>query len=67
MSKLTKNQKVAEAKIESNKQYKLSEACSLVKETSFTKFDASVDIAVSACDAHPTTANTAISSAGRRK
>ena len=46
MSKLTKNQKVAEAKIESNKQYKLSEACSLVKETSFTKFDASVDIAV---------------------
>ena len=46
MSKLTKNQKIAEAKIESNKQYKLSEACALVKETSFTKFDASVDIAV---------------------
>lgn len=46
MSKLTKNQKVAEAKIESNKQYKLAEACTLVKETSFTKFDASVDIAV---------------------
>ena len=46
MSKLTKNQKVAEAKVESNRLYKLSEACALVKETSFTKFDASVDIAV---------------------
>ena len=46
MSKLTKNQKVAEAKIEAGKQYKLTEACTLVKETSFTKFDSSVDIAV---------------------
>lgn len=46
MSKLTKNQKVAEAKIEAGKQYKLTEACALVKETSFTKFDSSVDIAV---------------------
>ena len=46
MSKLTKNQKVAESKIEAGKQYRLSEACALVKETSFTKFDASVDIAV---------------------
>lgn len=46
MSKLTKNQKVAEAKIEAGKQYKLADACSLVKETSFTKFDSSVDIAV---------------------
>lgn len=46
MSKLTKNQKVAETKIETGKQYKLSDACSLVKEISFTKFDSSVDIAV---------------------
>ena len=46
MSKLTKNQKIAEAKVDSTRQYKLSEACALVKETSFTKFDASVDIAV---------------------
>lgn len=46
MSKLTKNQKVAEAKIEAGKQYKLAEACTLVKETTFTKFDASVDLAV---------------------
>ncbi len=46
MSKLTKNQKVAEAKVEAGNQYKLADACALVKETSFTKFDASVDIAV---------------------
>ena len=46
MSKLTKNQKVVYARVDSEKQYKLSEACELIKETSFTKFDASVDIAV---------------------
>ncbi len=46
MSKLTKNQKTAEAKVEAGKEYKLTEACELAKATSFTKFDASVDIAV---------------------
>ncbi len=46
MSKLTKNQKIANAKIEAGKQYKVAEACALVKETSLAKFDASVDIAV---------------------
>lgn len=46
MSKLTKNQKAAEAKIEHGKQYKLSEACELVKEVTFTKFDASVEVHV---------------------
>lgn len=46
MSKLTKNQKIAVAKIEPDKQYKLAEACALVKEITFTKFDASVDIAM---------------------
>jgi large subunit ribosomal protein L1 len=46
MSKLTKNQKIVYAKVDSNKQYKLSEACKLVKDISFTKFDSSVDIAV---------------------
>ena len=46
MSKLTKNQKIANAKIEAGKQYRVSEACALVKETSLAKFDASVDIAV---------------------
>ena len=46
MAKLTKNQKVAVAKLEKNKLYTEEEACALVKETSTTKFDASVDIAV---------------------
>ena len=44
MSKLTKNQKAAYAKVEPHKAYKLSEAASLLKEITFTKFDASVDI-----------------------
>ncbi len=46
MSKLTKNQKVAAAKYDSSKQYKLSEACKIVKDITFTKFDASVEISV---------------------
>ncbi|MDD4919865.1 MAG: 50S ribosomal protein L1 [Bacteroidales bacterium] len=46
MSKLTKNQKVVYARVDSDKQYKLSEACELIRQTSFTRFDASVDIAV---------------------
>ncbi len=46
MSKLTKNQKIAYAKVEPNKVYKLSEAAALLKEITFTKFDASVDIDV---------------------
>lgn len=46
MAKLTKNQKIANAKVDANKQYKLYEACELVKEVSYAKFDASVDIAV---------------------
>ena len=46
MSKLTKNQKVAYAKVEPNKAHKLAEAAALLKEITFTKFDASVDIDV---------------------
>ena len=46
MSKLTKNRKTALAKVEPNKVYKLSEAAALVKEITFTKFDASVDLDV---------------------
>lgn len=46
MAKLTKNRKLANEKIEPAKQYKLSEAASLVKEVTTTKFDASVDIDV---------------------
>ncbi|HIT80773.1 MAG TPA: 50S ribosomal protein L1 [Candidatus Caccoplasma merdavium] len=46
MSKLTKNQKLASEKIEAGKTYSLKEAAQLVKEVTFTKFDASVDIDV---------------------
>lgn len=44
MIKLTKNRKIALEKIEQEKLYKLSEAAGLMKDISFTKFDASVDI-----------------------
>lgn len=44
MAKLTKNQKAAFEKIDSEKEYSLDEAASLVKDISFTKFDSSVDI-----------------------
>lgn len=47
MSKLTKNQKIALEKYDSAKLYNMSEACKLVKELTYTKFDASVEIAVS--------------------
>ena len=40
MGKLTKNQKLAAEKIEAGKAYSLKEAATLVKEISYTKFDA---------------------------
>ena len=46
MGKLTKNRKLSEAKIDDNKLYNLDEACSLLKDITTTKFDASVDLAV---------------------
>jgi large subunit ribosomal protein L1 len=46
MSKLTKNQKLALSKIEAGKTYTLAEAVEKVKEITFTKFDASLDIDV---------------------
>ena len=46
MGKLTKNQKLALEKIEAGKVYALKEAAETVKEITFTKFDASVDIDV---------------------
>ena len=46
MGKLTKNQKLALEKIEAGKVYTLKEAAETVKEITFTKFDASVDIDV---------------------
>lgn len=46
MSKLTKNQKLALEKIEAGKSYSLVEAAEKVKEITYTKFDASLDIDV---------------------
>jgi len=46
MTKLTKNQKLTRAKIEPGKLYTLTEAASMVKDITTTKFDASVDIDV---------------------
>lgn len=46
MSKLTKNQKLALEKIEAGKAYTLAEAAEKVKEITYTKFDASLDIDV---------------------
>ena len=44
MSKITKNRKVAEAKIDKSKVYTLKQASSLVKTINTTKFDSSVDL-----------------------
>ena len=46
MGKLTKNQKAVTAKYEHAKVYSLSEACALLKEVTFTKFDATVELSV---------------------
>ena len=44
MSKLTKNQKAVKEKYDSTKLYSLDEACGLLKDITYTKFDASVEI-----------------------
>ncbi|GAB3541725.1 50S ribosomal protein L1 [Spirosoma fluminis] len=46
MAKLTKKQKEAQSKYDSSKEYSLQQAAEILKEISFTKFDASVDIDV---------------------
>lgn len=46
MAKTTKKHKEALAKVDRNKLYNLDEASSLIKEITYVKFDASVDIAV---------------------
>jgi len=46
MATLTKNMKAATEKVDANKNYELLEATKLLKDVSFTKFDASVDIAI---------------------
>ena len=44
MSKMTKNQKAASEKYDSHKLYTLAEACQVVKDITFTKFDSTVEI-----------------------
>ena len=44
MSKLTKNQKAVLAKYDKQQVYSLPEACALLKDITYTKFDASVEI-----------------------
>jgi large subunit ribosomal protein L1 len=46
MGTITKNTKAAQGKYDSAKSYELKEAAGIVKNITFTKFDASVDIAV---------------------
>jgi large subunit ribosomal protein L1 len=46
MAKLTKKHKEALSKVDANNAYSVAEASKLVKEVSYTKFDASVDLAV---------------------
>ena len=44
MSKLTKNQRAVLAKYDKTQVYSLNDACALLKEITYTKFDASVEI-----------------------
>ncbi|WP_299338032.1 50S ribosomal protein L1 [uncultured Psychroserpens sp.] len=46
MARITKKRKDALAKVEKNKLYSIEEASALLKEITYTKFDASVDLAV---------------------
>lgn len=46
MAKLSKNRKIAEEKILPGKFYSISEASTLVKEVSISKFDGSIDLAI---------------------
>ena len=46
MARLTKKQKEATSKVESNRTYSVAEASALIKEISNANFDASVDLAV---------------------
>jgi large subunit ribosomal protein L1 len=46
MAKMSKKHKEALAKFDKNKQYSLAEAVDLVKDITYTKFDASVDLSV---------------------
>lgn len=44
MSRITKNQKAVAEKYDSTKLYTLSQACETLKDITFTKFDATVEL-----------------------
>ena len=44
MARISKNRKAVLSKYNAEKEYSLDEATSLLKEITFTKFDASVDV-----------------------
>ncbi|MEP7168364.1 MAG: 50S ribosomal protein L1 [Bacteroidota bacterium] len=46
MSKLTKNRKVVTKKFDSAKTYSLQDASKIIKDITFTKFDASIDLSI---------------------
>lgn len=46
IKKLTKNKKIVYQKIDNNKKYTLEEASLLIKDITFTRFDASIDLTV---------------------
>ena len=46
MGKLTKNQKLVKAKYDHSQLYPLADACALLKEITFTKFDSTVELSV---------------------
>ena len=46
MARITKNRKESVAKVDKNKLYSIEEASVLLKEITYTKFDASVDLAI---------------------
>jgi large subunit ribosomal protein L1 len=46
MAKLTKNQKLVNSKFDREKTYSLQDATKIIKDITFTKFDASVDVSV---------------------
>ena len=46
MAKISKRRKVAIAKVDQTKSYSLAEASKIIKEVTYTKFDASVDLSI---------------------
>src|SRR5574344_487590 len=44
MSRVTKNQKAVETKVDKSMLYELPQACEILKEVTYTKFDSSVEL-----------------------